>query len=582
MTPHTHEPRDLGPEDLEPNVDELDKKRQQIRFKIRYRKGYPNASAPKGKGFIQQGPVDTGVIKPRKSMTTLNAVRPIYVARTGGELISGAKVFLKDKHGKMIPVQYFGVSGTYDRMPIFQWRTKDGTMHQSYSVIFYEKQQAIAGTEKRVKQHKWVITDPHGHLTTFRALLKKIEYQRGDRIYLLGDLINKGPQSRELVDLVMKIKNQGHDIRAVIGNNERKVLDALTDPAKAEEFDKKYPETLRSFGITSIVDIAPRYVKFFRSLPEKIETPKHVLTHGDQPGHEVEGKRLIQGHSPTTVKAVRNALNLDSDRLLLDGGVGHGRNLLAYNISTGQLIKQRLLDQQESAVVNEEDYLVKNEGPNKWRVTKKQDPSIHYQVTVGKTGKLKCNCKGYEFRQQCRHQGLIPRDQIRPVSEAPQKPLAKRHPRAEVEKLVPKLRRILAPFGPWELAGSYRRQKDTLKDLDVLLVCEAPDFLRLAKRLERITDYQPTLGGKELLRGIYKGIPLDIQRVNQKEYPTYLLYRTGSQEFNIKMRTKAKRMGMKLNEHGLYDHAGKRLPIRSEKGIFKALDMEYVEPSKRD
>ena len=74
---------------------------------------------------------------------------------------------------------------------------------------------------------------------------------------------------------------------------------------------------------------------------------------------------------------------------------------------------------------------------------------------------------------------------------------------------------------------------------------------------------------------------VDIFRTEKKYKNAMLLYATGSKVFNIKMRTIAKKKGYTLNQKGLYKN-GKLIPIKSEKGFFKKLDMDYLEPEERN
>ena len=59
-----------------------------------------------------------------------------------------------------------------------------------------------------------------------------------------------------------------------------------------------------------------------------------------------------------------------------------------------------------------------------------------------------------------------------------------------------------------------------------------------------------------------------------------LLYSTGSKQFNINLRTKAKKLGYKLNQEGLFKN-NKKINVRGEKGIFKKLKVPYLPPEKR-
>ena len=74
---------------------------------------------------------------------------------------------------------------------------------------------------------------------------------------------------------------------------------------------------------------------------------------------------------------------------------------------------------------------------------------------------------------------------------------------------------------------------------------------------------------------------VDIRIVDEESWFPSLIYFTGSKNFNLRMRAKAKYMGFKLNEYGLFDKSGKRMKIRDEKDIFDILGMKYLEPEDR-
>jgi len=78
------------------------------------------------------------------------------------------------------------------------------------------------------------------------------------------------------------------------------------------------------------------------------------------------------------------------------------------------------------------------------------------------------------------------------------------------------------------------------------------------------------------------GIPVNLRAVNPGEWGAGMLFLTGSQQFNIMMRAKAKKEDMILNRTGLYTRESKvKIAGRTEKSIFKMLGMDFVEPTAR-
>ena len=91
------------------------------------------------------------------------------------------------------------------------------------------------------------------------------------------------------------------------------------------------------------------------------------------------------------------------------------------------------------------------------------------------------------------------------------------------------------------------------------------------------------LKGDKFIKLMTKGnVQVDIYIGNKENYQSLLLIRTGSKEHNIKLTTKAISLGMKLTANGLIDHKTEKIIATSEKDIFKALKMNYVEPENRN
>lgn len=186
-----------------------------------------------------------------------------------------------------------------------------------------------------------------------------------------------------------------------------------------------------------------------------------------------------------------------------------------------------------------------------------------------KQSRFVCTCPGFKYRGKCRHLDLI-KDY-----------LPKRHPREEITKIIPEIKKMFDKIGEWEIVGSYRRGLKDSKDIDILVTCSKADFSKVLEALKSYPDYKHTMAGNDIIRGEVMGIDFDVTRVNADEYITYLLYRTGSADFNVAMRGYAKGKGYKLNEHGLYDPDGKKIDCKTEADVFKALGLKYLKPEDR-
>src|SRR5674476_416869 len=79
-----------------------------------------------------------------------------------------------------------------------------------------------------MKNRLFAVGDIHGCYASFEKLIEtKIKPRKTDKIILLGDLIDRGPQSKEVVDLIIDLQRKGFDIIPLLGNHEDMMLNAL-------------------------------------------------------------------------------------------------------------------------------------------------------------------------------------------------------------------------------------------------------------------------------------------------------------------------------------------------------------------
>jgi len=127
----------------------------------------------------------------------------------------------------------------------------------------------------------YAIGDIHGCIRTFQALLRQIKLGRGDTLVLLGDLIDRGPGSRTVVDTVWQLQKKGIQVACLRGNHEQMLLDARNGPAEADRWFKNGGKaTLESFGAKWIENIPPAYMNFFETMPLWFEARGFLCVHG--------------------------------------------------------------------------------------------------------------------------------------------------------------------------------------------------------------------------------------------------------------------------------------------------------------
>jgi DNA polymerase (family 10) len=131
------------------------------------------------------------------------------------------------------------------------------------------------------------------------------------------------------------------------------------------------------------------------------------------------------------------------------------------------------------------------------------------------------------------------------------------------------------------LAGSIRRWKEVVKDIDIVASSDKPkkvmDFFTGLPLVELVTAKGET---KTSVR-LKSGIPADLRVVTEGEFPYALCHFTGSKEHNIAMRGRAQKMGLKINEYGIF-RGEKIIKCRDEEDFFRVLGLSYIPPELRE
>jgi DNA polymerase (family 10) len=132
-----------------------------------------------------------------------------------------------------------------------------------------------------------------------------------------------------------------------------------------------------------------------------------------------------------------------------------------------------------------------------------------------------------------------------------------------------------------EIAGSFRRRKETVGDLDVLVACDEADTV-----MDRLAAYDGVVevlarGDTKMTVRLKTGLQIDLRVAPGKSYGAALQYFTGSKDHNILLRRMAQDRGMKINEYGVF-RAKKRLAGRSEEEVYAALGLPLIPPELRE
>ena len=127
-------------------------------------------------------------------------------------------------------------------------------------------------------------------------------------------------------------------------------------------------------------------------------------------------------------------------------------------------------------------------------------------------------------------------------------------------------------------AGSLRRMRETVHDIDILAA--APNPQKIMREFTGLPMVERVLVSGETKTSVLiaDDLQVDLRVVDLDSWGAALAYFTGSKEHNIRLRERALKRGLKLNEYGLYDSADTAVAAREEADIYEALDLPWIPP----
>lgn len=233
-----------------------------------------------------------------------------------------------------------------------------------------------------MSQKRWVIPDIHGYVKTLKSLLAQINPAKEDHLIFLGDYIDRGPDSKGVVDEIIDLQENGYKVTPLMGNHEEFLLSnlkfahensGLFNRLKPNKIRKEWYEfggkdTLRSFGVKDVRSIPLKYIEWFKNLDYYLEFKDYVMVHAglnfnnedvfaDKQtmlwakefniiSSKIAYRQLIHGHTPVDLEYIHYCISAEEqDFLDLDNGVymtkkpGFG-HLLAFELNSRKLITQ--------------------------------------------------------------------------------------------------------------------------------------------------------------------------------------------------------------------------------------------------
>lgn len=192
----------------------------------------------------------------------------------------------------------------------------------------------------------FAVGDIHGCLDKFLNILSQIELRKEDRIYLLGDMIDRGSDSCGVIYTIMKLKRDGYNVQAIFGNHENLLLASIDAEEGTEDLELWLTEggiaTLDSYGINTPDEIPMEHLNFIVDLPFYIMTDKYLFVHASldmtledplsDDGREtmiwgrkrttstkkIGGRTVVSGHTIKSLDAIKRSLN--TKHIQLDNG----------------------------------------------------------------------------------------------------------------------------------------------------------------------------------------------------------------------------------------------------------------------
>lgn len=301
----------------------------------------------------------------------------------------------------------------------------------------------------------------------------------------------------------------------------------------------------------------------------------------------------FQGSNPFRVRAYRNGARIirdlpepvtsvlaDESRKLTDLD-GIGKDLaakIATLVETGEISQhQELLEQVPSTVLDI--MRVPGLGPKKAAL-------LYRELNIATLDQLKAACEAEQLRTLKGFGAKTEQSILHGISIA-----AAANERvywAEADTIAQEVKEFLAScrsIEQLELAGSYRRGKETVGDLDVLVVSQ--DASEVMNRFAEFPEVAETIGRGDTKMSIrtHKGFQIDLRVVPAESFGAALQYFTGSKDHNVVVRGLAKQRGLKINEYGVFRVDGdeeKYVAGATEQEVYATLDLPWFPPELRE
>ena len=226
---------------------------------------------------------------------------------------------------------------------------------------------------------KILVGDIHGCLATFLKLLNQVKLNiELDKLYLLGDYVDRGPNSKGVIDEIISLKEKGYIVYPIRGNHEQMLISDHNAETVKGWYDMADEELKKSFGIKNLTELPIQYIDFCKNLPYYIIDDDFIAVHAGinfnfrKPLEHSEdliwirdwynnvnydwlrNRKIIHGHTPQTRQEIEEQFNCFEEKKILNidcgvysstskiHGLGH---LCAFDITNRKLYFQENIEE---------------------------------------------------------------------------------------------------------------------------------------------------------------------------------------------------------------------------------------------
>jgi serine/threonine protein phosphatase 1 len=235
---------------------------------------------------------------------------------------------------------------------------------------------------------RYAISDIHGCLRTFKKVLRSVDFNKSDTLILLGDYIDRGLDSKGVIQYIIDLIAEGYDVIPLCGNHEQFLIESIGNNAVQTMWERNGGDKcLRSYGVNHPSLMPHEHISFIRSLPLMHVERDYVFVHagldfckedpieessdetilwsrmhrlaGDSRRKKLGGRVLVTGHTPTDKKTMIT-MAMGEDMITIDRGcVFEGSNynhMAIFNLDTKQFNFIKNIDTLENDWVSRHGY----------------------------------------------------------------------------------------------------------------------------------------------------------------------------------------------------------------------------------